>query len=90
MRPTNTPLFATDCIGQAVDHVDVFPTHITYRQKFGRDISIGVDMIARVEKREYTDGFVILYTTGRRRIICTVHRKRAEPLYAAIRDAQRQ
>ena len=87
MHHTNTPLFATACIGLTISHVRVFPTYITYGQKFGRDISVSADMIASVEKRVYEYGYVILSTTSRRRIICMVQRKHADALYAAIRDA---
>ena len=44
-------------------------------------------MIASVEKRVYEHGYVILWTTSRRRIICMVHRKHADALCAAINDA---
>ena len=87
MRPTNTPLYATPCLGATISHVHVFPTHITYQQNFGRDISVASNMIASVEKRVYEYGFVILSTTSRRRIICMVQRKHADALCAAIRDA---
>ena len=88
MRPTTPPLFRTACIGATISHVYVFPTHITYQQKFGRDITIAADMIVSVEKRVYEFGFVILKTTSRRWIICTVERKRVERLYKAICTAQ--
>ena len=87
MHSTDTPLFATPCLGATISHVRVFPTHITYQQRFGRDISVAADMIVSVEKRVYEHGFVILSTTSRRRIICMVHRKHADALCAAIRDA---
>ena len=85
MRPTNTPLFTTRCLGATIAHVQVFPTHITYQQNFGRDISVPADMIASVEKHVYEYGFVILSTTSRRRIICMMQRKNADALCAAIR-----
>ena len=78
-------MFATHCIGDAISHVHVFPTHITYQQNFGRDISVSADMIASVKKRVYEHGFVILSTTTRRTIICMVPRKRTDALYTAIR-----
>jgi hypothetical protein len=87
MHSTDTPLFATTCIGATISHVQVFPTHITYQQRFGRDISVAADMIVSVEKRVYENGYVILSTTSRRRIICMVQRKHANALCAAIRDA---
>jgi hypothetical protein len=52
------------------------------------DITVAADMIASVEKRGYEYGFVILSTTSRRRIICTVQRKHADALYKAIRNTQ--
>jgi hypothetical protein len=88
MHPTTTPLFATDCIGETIAYVHVLPTHIRYEQKHGRDISVPSHMIASVEERVYQNGFVILWTTSRRRIICMVRPKRAAVLCAAIRDAQ--
>jgi hypothetical protein len=88
MHSIDTPLFATPCIGATIAHVHVFPTHIRYEQKFGRDISVAVDTIALVQKRVYEYGFVILSTTSRRRIICMVDRKRVERVYNAIREAQ--
>lgn len=87
MHETDTPLYATPCLGATISHVQVFPTHITYQQRLGGDISVAADMIASVEEHVYTDGFVILRTTDRRRIICMVHRKHADALCAAIRDA---
>ena len=88
MHSTDTPLFATPCIGATIAHVHVFPTHIRYEQKFGMDISVEVPMIASVERHTYRDGFVVLSTTSRRRIICMVERKRVNALYTAIRKAQ--
>ena len=85
MSPTKRPLFATRCLGATISHVQVFPTHITYRQRFGDDITVAADMIASVEKHVYEYGFVILSITSRRRIICMVQRKRADALCAAIR-----
>jgi hypothetical protein len=90
MHPTDTPLFATPCIGATIAHVHVFGTHIRYEQKWGRDISVAGHMIASLEKRIYEYGFVILSTTSRRRIICMVDRKRVDRLYMAIRDAQQR
>jgi hypothetical protein len=90
MHATDAPLFATPCIGATIAHVQVFATHILFEQKSGRDISVEVPMIASVERNVHRHGFVILTTTSRRRIICTVDRKRAERLYNAIRDAQRR
>ena len=87
MHETDTPLYATPCLGATISHVRVFPTHITYEQRLWRDITVASDMIASVEQRVYEHGFVILSTTSRRRIICTVPRKHADALYAAIRDA---
>jgi hypothetical protein len=87
MHPTHTPLFATTCLGATISHVQVFPMHITYQQRFGRDISVASDMIASVENRVYEYGYVILSTTSRRRIICMVQRKHADALCGAIRDA---
>jgi hypothetical protein len=89
MRPTNTPLFATRCFGATISHVQVFPTHIRYQQKFGRAITVAADTIASVEKRGYEYGFVIMRTTSRRRIICMVQKKHADALCAAIHDLQR-
>ena len=86
MHPTHTPLFATTCLGATIAHVQVFPTHITYQQRLGRDITVAADMIASVEKHVYEHGFVILSTTTRRRIICMVPRKHVDALYQAIRD----
>ena len=88
MHHINTPLFATTCIGLTISHVHVFPTHITYEQKLGVDITVASAMIASVEKRVYEHGFVILRTTSRRRVICMVQRKHADALYGAIRDVQ--
>ena len=87
MHQTPTPLFAVTCLGATISHVHVFPTHITYQQKFGRDITVAADMIASVEERGYEYGFVIVRTTSRRRIMCMVQKKHAGPLCAAIRDA---
>ena len=87
MRSSATPLFATPCLGATIAHVQVFPTHITYQQRLWRDITVAADMVASVEKRVYEYGFVILQTTSRRRIICMVHRKHADALCEAIRDA---
>ena len=89
MHPTDMPLFTTPCLGATIAQVDVFPTHITYQQKLGRDISVEVPMIASVERHTYQNGFVILSTTSRRRIICTVERKRVNALYRAICRLQR-
>ena len=86
MPETHNPLFTTPCIGATIAHVHVFPTHITYQQKFGREISVPSDTIASVEKHVYEHAFVILSTTSRRRIICMVHKKRADALCAAIRN----
>jgi len=86
MPETHTPLFRADCIGATIAHVDVFPTHITYGQKLGRDITVTADMIASVEKREHEFGYIILSTKSRRRIICTVSKDRAGALYTAIRS----
>ena len=88
MPSTATPLFATPCLGATIAHVEVFATHIRYEQKLWRDITVPVDMIASVERNTYQQGFVILTTTSRRRIICMVHRKHVERLYTAIRNAQ--
>ena len=88
MHQTETPLFATPCIGATIAHIHVFPTHIRYEQTFGRDISVAVDTIASVEKREHAYGFVILWTTSRRRIICMVVRGDVNRLYKAICTAQ--
>jgi hypothetical protein len=85
MHPAHTPLYATACIGPTISRVKVFPTHITYQQSLGPDISVPSHTIASVEERVYEHGFVILRTTSRRRIICTVHPKRAAALCAAIR-----
>jgi hypothetical protein len=87
MPPTDTPLFATPCIGATISHVQVFPTHVTYEQRFAGDITVPSGMIASVEQHGHEYGFVILSTTSRRRIICMVHRKHADALCAAIRDA---
>ena len=76
MHATDTPLFTTPCIGATIAQVDVFPTHIRYAQKAGMDISVKVPMIASVERYAYQYGYLILKTTSRRRIICTVHRNR--------------
>jgi hypothetical protein len=89
MHSTDTPLFATPCLGATIAHVRVFPTHIRYEQKFGRDIAVAADMIASVESQVHEHGFVILSTTSRRRIICMVGKNRADALYNAIHDAQR-
>ena len=86
MHSTDTPLFSTPCIGAIIAHVHVFATHITYKQKLGRDITVAADMIASVEKRVYEYAYVILRTTSRRRIICMVQRKQADALCAAIRN----
>jgi hypothetical protein len=86
MRPTKAPLFATDCLGATITHVQVFPTHITYEQKLWREITVAADMIASVEQQVYEHAYVILRTTSRRRIICMVRRKQAEALCAAIRN----
>ena len=80
MRLTNTSLFATTCLGATISHVQVFPTYVTYQQKFGPDIAVSSAMIASVEERVYEYGFVILKTTSRRRIICMVKPKRAAAL----------
>jgi hypothetical protein len=88
MPSIETPIFATSCIGAAISHVYVFPTHITYQQKLWSDITIAADMIASVERNAYEHGFVILTTTSRRRIICMVDRKRVERLYTAICKAR--
>jgi hypothetical protein len=87
MPPTDTPLFATPCIGATISHVQVFPTHVTYEQRLAGDITVPSGMIASVEQHGHEYGFVILSTTSRRRIICMVHRKHADALCAAIRDA---
>jgi hypothetical protein len=88
MRHTNTPLFATRCLGATISHVRVFPTHITYQQKLGRDITVAADIVASVEKHVCEYGYVILTTTRRRRIICMVARNCVDALYKAIRDVQ--
>jgi hypothetical protein len=88
MLETDSPLFTTPCIGPTIAQVDVFPTHIRYEQKAGRDISVEVPMIASIERHAYQFGYVILSTTSRRRIICTVERKRVNALYRAICRAQ--
>ena len=90
MPSTDTPLFATPCIGATIAHVHVFPTHIRYEQKSGVDISVEVPMIASVERHAYQYGYLILSTTSRRRIICMVERKRVNALYTAIRRLQRR
>ena len=87
MSRATTPLFATACLGATISHVHVFSTHITYQQTLGPDIWVPSDMIASVEERVYENEFVILRTTGRRRIICMVQPNRAAALCAAIRDA---
>jgi hypothetical protein len=87
MHAIDTPLYATPCLGATISHVRVFPTHITYQQNLGRDISVASDTIVAVEKHVYEHGFVILSTTSRRRIICMVQRKHVDALCAAIRDA---
>ena len=74
------------CLGATISHVQVFPTHITYEQKFGRDITVASHTIVSVEKHVYEYGYVILRTTSRRRIICMVQRKQADALCAAIRN----
>jgi hypothetical protein len=84
MRSPDTPLFATSCLGATIAHVHVFATHILYEQKFGRDITVAADMIASVEKSIYEHGFLILWTTSRRRIISTLHRKHTDRLCRAI------
>jgi hypothetical protein len=89
MPETHTLLFRTPCFGATIAHVQVFPTHITYQQKFGRDITVQSHTIASVEKRVYEYGFVILATASRRRIICMVNRNRVDALYRAICIAQR-
>jgi hypothetical protein len=88
MLETDSPLFTTPCIGATIAQVDVFPTHITYQQKLGRDITVTADMIASIERYAYQYGYVILKTISRRRIICMVHRKRVNALYKAICRAQ--
>jgi hypothetical protein len=88
MLETDTSLFATPCLGATIAHVHVFLTHIRYEQKFGVDIFVEVPMIASVERHAYRNGYVILWTTSRRRIICMVEKKRVERLYKAICNAQ--
>src|SRR5262245_6094955 len=90
MHPTATPLFATQCLGAVISHVEVFATHIRYEQKLWSDITVAVDMIASVERHAFQHGYVILSTTSRRRIICVVHRKHVDRLYTAICNAQRR
>src|SRR5262245_17452737 len=89
MHSSDTPLFATPCIGATIAHVHVFATHIRYQQQFGRDITVRSDMVASVEKQVYEYGFVILSTTSRRRLICMVARNCVDRLYKAMRDIQR-
>jgi hypothetical protein len=89
MPSTDTPLCTIPCLGPTIAHVHVFPTHIRYEQKAGMDISVEVPMIASVERYAYQYGFVILKTTSRRRIICTVERKHVNALYRAICRLQR-
>ena len=89
MIPTNTPLYATPCIGATITHVQVFPTHIRYERMFGQDIFVAVDTVASVEKRGHKYGFVILSTTSRRRIICMVGKNHVNALYRAICAARR-
>jgi hypothetical protein len=84
MPETHTLLFRTPCFGATIAHVHVFPTHITYQQKWGQDITVAAHMIASVEKRVYEYGFVILATASRRRIICMVNRNRVDRLYKAL------
>jgi hypothetical protein len=86
MHQTHPPLLATTCLGAAIARVHVFATHITYEQKFGRDITVAGHMIALVEKWIYEYGFVILTTTSRRRIICMVAKNRVDRLYKAIQQ----
>jgi hypothetical protein len=81
-------MFATPCLGATIARVHVFATHILYKQKFGRDITVAADMIASVEKNIYEFGFLILTTTSRRRIICMVAKNRIDRLYKAICAAQ--
>jgi hypothetical protein len=88
MHSTETPLYATPCLGASIEYVNVFATHIRYEQKGGRDIFVPLNMIASVERNAYQFGFVILKTTPRRRIICMVERKYVDRLYIAIRAAQ--
>src|SRR5688500_17515613 len=45
MHSTHTPLFTARCLGATISHVQVFPTHITYQQNFGRDITMASHMI---------------------------------------------
>src|SRR5215510_13549942 len=90
MPSTDTPLFATPCLGTIISHVEVFATHIRYEQKLWTDIIVAVDMIASVERHAFQHGYVILTTTSRRRIICMVHSKHVDRLYTAIRNAQRR
>ena len=85
MHPTKTPLFAIDCLGATISHVQVFPTHVTYEQKLWREITVAAEMIASVETHAHEHGFVVLKTTSRQRIICMVRRKQAEALCVAIR-----
>lgn len=96
MPETNTPLFETECFGYTITHVYVFPTHITFCQKSGRDISVPLRMIASVEEHVYKNEFMILRPTTGRPIICwvrpegstTIQPNRAAALCASIREAQ--
>src|SRR5215813_409549 len=90
MPSTATPLFATQCLGAIITHAHVFATHIRYERTSSSDTYILPSMIASVDRHAFQHGYVILTTTSRRRIICIVHRKRVDPLYTAIRNAQRR
>ena len=84
--PRTTPLFSTTCTGAVISRVQVFQTHVTYQRVYGADLSVPSHLIASVEEHVYANGFVILRTTDRRRIICMVRPKRAAVLCAAIRN----
>lgn len=95
MHQTDSPLFDTEGFGAVISRVRVFPTHVMFQQHSGRDIYVPVEIIASVEERELKNEFVILLTTTRRRIICTVRPegsalppKRATALCEAIRSTR--
>jgi hypothetical protein len=90
MHQTDAPLFETPCFGATISHVQVFPTHIIYQQRLGRNITVPLDMVASVEQHVHENGFVMLKTTSRQRVICMVRREDADPLCAAMLETQRR
>jgi hypothetical protein len=88
MHPTDTnpPLFATECFEFTVE---VYPTHVAYRQYWSQQGSVPLADIVSVEQPREGLANVIVTTRAGTSVGFLVCREDRAALCAAIRDAQR-